>query len=125
MPIIITPATVGMWFIPLNNMSDFLGGLEQKGPALFVFTYRFRYYDPDEPNNDPFSGKDLKSWYEVTIPLSREEAIFTIRDMTKKLSGVFRAECDEVLVIDGNVAEYFEIIKGRAWNHMEPEEESV
>lgn len=42
-------------------------------PEKFEVIYRFRWYDPDDPRNEAFSGKDRKSWY-VMPNLSLDKA---------------------------------------------------
>ena len=44
---------------------DLLASIEPLADGA-KFTFRFRWYDPDEPHNDAFSGKDTKSWYNVS-----------------------------------------------------------
>lgn len=40
---------------------------------------RIRYYDEDDPNNQPFSGKDDKRWFQAVSKHNKEQAVASMR----------------------------------------------
>ena len=59
---------LAFWFIsyPPEAMGDMMGMIWRDGDSGKYFgEFRFRYYDPLDPGNAPFSGKDRKSWYSL------------------------------------------------------------
>lgn len=67
---------VGVWFVAFEG-KDWMCGMTRHG-AGFKFQYRFRYYDDPE---DPWDGKDRKSWYEGTSNDTRDMVIAKLRSM--------------------------------------------
>ena len=53
----------GIWFVGDGESQDWLGKLFKEG-GKSIFEFRFRYYNEEEPDNKPFSGKDRKNWYQ-------------------------------------------------------------
>lgn len=54
----------GIWFVGNGKSMDWLGQLLKEN-GKWAFKYRFRYYDAEDPGNDPFSNKDRKRGYIV------------------------------------------------------------
>jgi hypothetical protein len=55
---------LAFWVIsyPLEAMGDMMGLIWWDGDSgEYLGAYRFRYYDPLDPGNKPFSGKDRKN----------------------------------------------------------------
>jgi hypothetical protein len=57
-----------MWFVTLPPKADWLAAAQELEDGTILLTYRFRYYNSDEP----FDSKDTKNWYEgkITEPLA-------------------------------------------------------
>lgn len=121
MSIEITENTIGLWFMQLSETADFHAGLQQIGPESFELIYRFRYYDQEDPGNDPFSKQDRKSWWKGQFSGPKEKALLAMREFCRQVGAVQGYEFDEVLMIDGNVAEFFEVLRGREWCHFLPQ----
>lgn len=113
----ITERTVGMWFMRLNEASDYMAHLETLEGGGYKLTYRFRYYNSDEPWDD----KDRKEWYAVGMKpeTTIEQALDVVRNLVGVMSVVSGFECDEVLKKDMNVDAYLEVLKARPWMHMQ------
>lgn len=60
-----------------NAIKLFTEALTNPPPVQFQAVYRFRWYDPKDPRNDAFSGKDRKSWYSIKTE-SKEDAFKAI-----------------------------------------------
>jgi hypothetical protein len=91
MAIEIKDTTVELWFVSLdNNTGDMLGALEQVGDQLKIIG-RTRHYHPQDPDNDPHSGKDTKAWFSATNPNSSalEHHIETVRGMATHFKDTF------------------------------------
>jgi hypothetical protein len=56
---------LAFWVIPYPaNDADMMGVIWRDGDTgEYLGEARFRYYDPLDPANDAFSGKDRKHWY--------------------------------------------------------------
>lgn len=44
---------------------DWMAAVNEPTAGTFDMTMRFRYYDPDDPGNDAWSGQDRKQWRRV------------------------------------------------------------
>lgn len=114
---VIDENTIGIWFMNLSATSDWMGHLylEEGRPHL---RYRFRYYDPADPSNDPFSYKDSKSWWSASFNGTKEEAIHTVRQLVRELESQSGNKCDELLMRDGNVKRFFNALSRKMWAHL-------
>lgn len=65
----LTDKVLAVWFLCGGAPRDWLACLEKRDDGHVLLTYRIRYYDKEDPGNDPHSGKDKKSWCQN---LSRE-----------------------------------------------------
>jgi hypothetical protein len=64
--------TVGLWFIELDDSSDFMAMLAcTDNDHAWEFVYRFRYYLDDKA----FDSADKKSWYRATIEAPDEKTV--------------------------------------------------
>lgn len=82
-----TDNTIGVWFAVLpNNSGDWMAHLETLPDGKLQMKYRFRYYDKEDPDNDPFSGKDRKVWMKGVTDKTEEEAIDAIHLMMKMMT---------------------------------------
>jgi hypothetical protein len=83
MTMIFNEDTLGIWYVLLEpEKIDYMGALSRR-PYGYMYTWRMRYYaTPD----DPWDGKDRKSWYDIRIPSAEgttEEVIEKIREMVR------------------------------------------
>jgi hypothetical protein len=110
--------SVAIWYIHLDENTDWLAGLSLKGAELELL-YRFRYYDANDPDNEPFSGKDRKSWTRVTIKETKEEALNKIREIVCKLEQASGKKADELLMRDGphRVERFANALSRFRWAH--------
>lgn len=93
MAININDNIVGMWFMSLTPMSDYLAGLSRDGTA-FRLLFRFRYYKDDKA----WDSKDEKSWHEVRITERTEaQVIEVVRAINKRMFALGAIEQWEVL----------------------------
>lgn len=80
---------LGIWFLAGED-SDFMLTAwtdedPSKGKCKWEAEYRFRYYDAEDPDNDPFSGKDRKSFYRITTDSMDE---FEVLDNIHQMVGL-------------------------------------
>lgn len=89
MAITLDENTVGHWFLDVAG-GDILIHLAKIGDG-YKITHRFRENDPDDPENDPFTLKDKKTWAGATSPpgTTRDEAIAMCRRMMEIQKEVF------------------------------------
>jgi hypothetical protein len=59
--------TIGVWFAG-GKLSDTLAILYKDTDGTLRFTGRLRIYNPMDPNNDAWSGKDLKLPFDKNVP---------------------------------------------------------
>jgi hypothetical protein len=75
--------TRGIWYCQtIPEYQDFLLTLNRLGEEHYEITYRFRYYNSD----DPFDEKDEKSWYRGEGMGKEEEIISKINEMIRLVS---------------------------------------
>lgn len=73
--------TVGLWFMPiLNGGGDVFGALMESGED-FHLKFRSRVYDPTEPDNEAFSGKDVKNWMSLTLKKEKKRELIVKVDL--------------------------------------------
>ena len=66
--------TRGIWYCQtIPEEQDFLMTLNRLEEGHYEITYRFRYYNSD----DPFDEKDRKSWYRAEARTKNEEEIIS------------------------------------------------
>lgn len=53
-----------IYFLSGRNQ-DWMAGVNTNPDGSISLRYRFRYYDPFEPDNDAHSGKDRKHWRQM------------------------------------------------------------
>jgi hypothetical protein len=118
----VTDNTIGMWFLPLNDYSDWFGILQKKTPAECSLVCRFRY-DPDN-DSGPHENNDRRSWYTVIIPHPPAESIEAVRSLIESM----REKCgitdtyDEVLN-SGDFAGFADDFLSRSWANARPMDE--
>lgn len=108
MSIQINDTIVGLWFVALgNNAGDLLVALAHVGDD-FKILGRIRSYNPQEPDNDAWSDKDSKKWFNATnsVPATPEHQIEAVRNMAHN----FRDTCSPVL--GGKIYEFLRDEKG-------------
>lgn len=113
MTIEITEHTIGMWFLPLSDDSDYLAALELT-PQGVKLTYRFRYHgevtNPWAPNSN-----DRKSWYSGVSRTTPEEAIATVRALIAVLESSSGRQSYELLMHDGDVDRFTAELYAQPW----------
>jgi hypothetical protein len=72
MTMILDETTVGIWYCAtIPGEQDFLLTLNRIAEQHYEITYRFRYYNSD----DPFDEEDEKSWYSGETKGKNEEEV--------------------------------------------------
>lgn len=94
--------TVGIWLLSLDPFTDWLGALREEDSG-YRLTYRLRFYDPRDPDNDPFSGKDVKKWYQMKTELPRGEALMKVQGVVLDLERRSGNKAHEVLMSERGV----------------------
>lgn len=88
--------TIGVWFVALNDTTDFLGSIWRADGGELKLAYRFRYYEGDQ-SLEFEKSQDRKNWYAMDLKGETEEkAIAVMRLLVEKLwkdSGGQRYEC--------------------------------
>lgn len=108
---------VWSWFIVGGEDKDFLACLYRKKPgADIAFTYRFRYYESD----DPFDKRDVKHVYEAFWKPDHdiEKVLVTVRKLAASVAEEYGSTCDE-LVVNGGVDSAAEILMRHQAVHVE------
>jgi len=97
---------IGIWFIALDNESDWLASMSKVKDGIKV-NYRFRYYNSEDPH--PFSGKDKKNFYSFVAPDDKKKAIKVMRAMAHALNekGGLEKEPHEI-INTGDLDEFIE-----------------
>jgi hypothetical protein len=115
MSVEISERTIGLWFMSLNETTDFLAGLESTEEG-FLLQYRFRYYKEESP----WSDKDEKHWYTVRIDKSKSkaEAIQSTQIVVQMLEQKSGQQCDELLVKNGDIGAFMRELHSQRWAHM-------
>ena len=99
---------LGMWFIALDEKTDFMGCLQpvKENPGSFRFDFRFRIHRDDKV----FDSEDEKHWYHMQTkePTTPDEIIHKTRGIILRLAemqprdGASPPEMDELLYRDYN-----------------------
>ena len=115
MSVEISERTIGLWFMTLNETTDFLAGLQSTDEG-FELRYRFRYYKEESP----WSDKDEKHWYTVRIDKSKSkaEAIQATQIVVQILEQKSGQQCDELLVKNGDIGAFMRELHSQQWAHM-------
>jgi hypothetical protein len=115
MSVEISERTIGLWFMSLNETTDFLAGLQSMDEG-FELRYRFRYYKEESP----WSDKDEKHWYTVRIDKSKSkaEAIQATQLVVRLLEEKSGQQCDELLVRNGDTSTFMAELASKRWAHM-------
>lgn len=112
----------GIWFIG-DGRSDWMASLF-KNDGRWVLEYRFRYYDPNDPNNDAHSGKDKKSWCRAEGKDDSDETAEKLADgINKVLRPVmefrYLSKMDFVdMHCRNDEPRFIEQLSSRKWAHM-------
>ena len=65
---------VAFWVLGLSKMGDVMGAAWlEKDSGRYRGKMRIRKYDPEDPDNDAFSGKDQKDWYAIDYGTERPD----------------------------------------------------
>ena len=126
--ILISERLVGLWFMQLDERSDYMGALESLPEGGFRFKYRFRYNDPDpSAPQDPFSpkNKDVKHWYEVKCPSSKGESLAAVHVIIRLLEEKSGHRCTELMMRNGDVNAFMREFAAQPWANMKTEPRSA
>lgn len=111
---------VGVWFVG-GPRTDWLAVVVEKEGTLYG-AYRHRYYDPEDPENDAFSGKDLKHHYDlVPIPDCPEarEKIVAAMNLIQSVGGrVLGTRTQSARFEGGSMDEVIDWLKEQPFAHM-------
>lgn len=122
---------LGVWFVGFQA-GDWLCVVWQEG-AGWMARYRFRYYSDAKSVADPFSFQseslDKKSWYDLEISNSSEDAVIEdMRELARtdlpRLAaakmGWEPPHCMDEIVVRGNGSRAVEELRRRPWAHVMP-----
>ena len=113
---------LGIWFLAYDGWDSMMSVHTDDyhpGSCEWEMDYRTRYYDPDDPDNDPFSGKDKKSGYRLSRKGTEEEVVASVETVIGKLT-----EFNEPIkkffcpLYSSNPLECLELLKKQPWVHM-------
>ncbi len=113
---------VGIWFADgSKDNSNWLGVMWQDEKKYWHIRYRFRY---DEGTDDPFDGKDRKSWYalKTDLPFERDSSeVSQMKDTMHKVAG-FAAKMYEstpqFAEIEGDMDKGLYVLAQQPWAHV-------
>jgi hypothetical protein len=119
--------TIGLWFTPMTAGDNLVSLRSDDGGKTFYGEGRVRHYDPVDPGNDAFSGKDQKNWYRVVIPHghTKEQAVQWARDLANgvhpdggySLNTTGKVIADEILMDETGVQGFMEKMRTKDWCH--------
>lgn len=111
--------TIGVWFVDLSPMSDWLMTLGSTDDGTYTVTHRFRYYVDDKAHD----SDDRKSWYSGTIKKSFgdiEKVIDTMRTVVHKLAKrAGNVAFHEILMTDAGLDDFMERFQDMPFVHVE------
>lgn len=107
MSIQVTEDTIGIWYSTIranDGDGDLLAHLRHLQDGKIELTLRFRKYDKEDPDNDPFSDKDEKEWYVFVTDQPKVVAIQQVRATARRTGN----EVYELLMQDKNVEQFMD-----------------
>lgn len=115
----LTKDTVGMWYLQLDNVTDWLCHLSKSEDGAYTFEGRIRHYDKENPDNDAFSKKDKKIWYEVPVFVKNPTvALHLARRIVTVLERKSGNKAIELLMKDGDVDGFMDRLAAQPWAHI-------
>jgi len=112
--------TVGIWFVQINQSTDWLLTVN-KNDEEFTIEYRFRYYMDDKLGDD---SDDVKNWYSGTVDRSKQ-TIEEVIEMTRKMMGFLvetsGGEGTELLMEDEDLDKFIAEFKALPFTHCREE----
>jgi hypothetical protein len=108
---------IGMWYVQIDSMSDWMGYLKKEPDGVVSVEYRFRYYDRDDPDNDAHSDKDTKSWGGAHSKMEPAEAIEYMRFIANAMC-VMGGKMYEVLMHDGDTDRFMRELSEQPFAHV-------
>ena len=113
---------LGIWFVPAppkgeGDQVDWMACAYREPSGEYVLKYRFRYY-AEGPDQDPWNGKDRKSWYEGRMPAGTDEGtiISAVRKVGREVAKMLGTSLDFAHV-NGGPEEFVQAIQTRSWAH--------
>lgn len=115
MTIEITERTIGIWFLLLEEKSDWMAALWHEDDGVHL-SYRFRYYRDDKLDE---TSKDRKSWYSLTTGETAQVSVRAIRDLIEGMQEELGAgQSWEILMGERSVEEFTEEFISMPWAHV-------
>lgn len=115
MTIEITERTIGIWFLYLNDSSDWMAGLWREDDGIHL-SYRFRYYRDDKLDE---TSEDEKNWYSLMTGESVQVSIRTVRDLIEGMQEELGAgESWEILMGERGVEDFTKEFLSMPWAHI-------
>ena len=109
--------TLGIWYcLTIPHKQDFLLTLNRVDEKSYDITYRFRYYNSD----DPFDENDEKRWASAkTENQSEEQVIASVHSVLEALSSISGNDYTEILRGDRSFEEFMEEFMQQDFVHMQ------
>lgn len=104
---------VAIWFLQIDEESDFMACLERERDDYFTLSFRFRYYVVEGPE---FNGWDEKRWYKGDYHGTKEAAMEAAQGAITNLEKASGHKADKIMASTGE--EYMDILKTVPWAHM-------
>jgi hypothetical protein len=104
---------LAIWFLQLDEESDFMACLQQEGKDYYTLSFRFRYYVVE---GHPHSGWDKKNWYKGDFHGSRDDVLKAARQAIHLAEQACGNKADEIMCTTAE--EYVEALKSMPWAHM-------
>ena len=114
----LTEATVGIWFVSVNEEQDWMAALNDGGDK-WELTYRHRYYTDKE--QEGFFNNDKKNWYQMSLQKENHptaiSACVVVRQAAAQLAamGNHDAFVDELRRDDKTMEEFAEELMLKPW----------
>lgn len=115
---------VGLWFLVFEKHDVLFTLFTDEDPAkpcIWDLHYRFRHYDLDDPGNDPFSGKDRKTFYSgrTATPMTDEEAKVQMETAISLMNVVVPPKEQHFCPIySSDPKKCMELLQKQPWAHM-------
>lgn len=111
-----TDHVIGFWFVP-GDEKDWMACIWIRGEEL-QGTYRFRYYDPEDPGNDAFSGQDRKSWHSLKAKKEQQEKLVESMHDLAKLVSEHHGEPVYWVPVNDTGEKAVEVLTAQPWCHV-------
>lgn len=123
--IVLGPTSVALWFFPIrlaDVQGDMLAHAEVAENGGTVCVYRHRWY-AEGPDQDPFNGRDKKSWHKLTTKEAPEIAIPKLDKSFRTMAWVGGATPETYAFLrrgDRTVEAFLDECFSQPWMHRRP-----